>query len=179
MRKIRLLPAAGLVAALVSLPAAAQETDVYIGAQLGAAKYRDACEGAASCDDRAGTVGFFVGKRFSRYLSLEGAVRDSGNARVDGASLKARGGEIDLLSTFPVGASFSALVRAGIFYGTLKGDQAEEKKFGFDFGLGGQYDFTNRFGARLEWTRYPNMGGGDFGRKINVDYFTLGVLYRL
>lgn len=178
MNKKHLLAVAGAAAALLSLPAAAQD-NIYLGAQVGAAKYRDVCEGAASCDDKAGTVGFFVGRQFSRYLSLELALRDSGDARVNDANFKARGAAIDLVSTFPIAGGFTLLARGGLMYATLKGTGAQEHKFGLDYGVGAQYDFTPQFAGRAEWARYPDVGGGDFGKKINVDFFTLGVLYRL
>lgn len=179
MKKNSLPAIVGIAAALVSLPAAAQQSnDTYIGVRIGSAKYQDICAGATSCDDHAGTVSFFGGKRYSRYLSVEGAVHDSGNARVDDASVKARGADLDLLATFPLVGGFSLLGSGGLFYGILKGDTQQEKKFGFTFGGGLQYDLSDQVGLRAEWQRYPQMGGGGFGAKTDVDFFTLGALYR-
>ena len=45
------------------------------------------------------------------------------------------------------------------------------------YGLGGQWNLSSKFGARLEWQRYAGMGGGGYSEKSDVDLIALGLLY--
>ena len=47
-----------------------------------------------------------------------------------------------------------------------------------EYGLGGQWNLSSKFGARVEWTRFASMGGGGFNQSADVDLIALGLLYK-
>ena len=46
------------------------------------------------------------------------------------------------------------------------------------YGLGVQYDFTDKFGLRGEWMRYSNVGDSDTTGQTDVDVMGVSLLYR-
>jgi hypothetical protein len=177
--KRNLLLAAGLAAAAFAAPASAQlsTSGLYVGASSGQSHFENVCSGVADCDDRDTNGSLFAGFQFSRYVSLEGAWRFFGHAKIADASVKANAVEADAVLTLPMYKGFSLLGRVGVFHATMKGTTNSENKNGVTFGWGGQYDF-DRWAARLEWQRHPELGGGDFGARTDIDSLNLGVLIR-
>ena len=180
MTKNRLLIAAACAATCFAGPAAAQlsTSAFYVGVEYGRMHFDNVCAPGAACDDRSNGGGIFAGLQFSRYIAAELAYRDLGHASVPGGNVKADATEADAVLNLPLYRGFSVLGRVGLFHATTKGETHSENKNGVTFGWGGQYDFTPNFAARLEWQRYPDLGGDSFGAKTNVDAITLGGLVR-
>lgn len=179
MRKNHLLLAAALAAACFSVPAAAQlsPSALYLGVQAGRSHFTNVCSAGLECKDRDTDGGVFGGLQFSRYIALEAAYTYLGHAEIGGANVKANALELDAVLTMPLYKGFGLLGRVGAFHGTLKGDTKAENKNGVTYGWGAQYDF-DRAALRLEWQRHPDLGGGDFGAKTDIDTLNLGVLFR-
>lgn len=175
-----LLSAAAFAAVLFSGPAAAQlsSSAVYLGAEYARMHYNNVCTPGFECNNRGNGAGFFAGLQFSRYIAVEAAWRDLGHATVPGGNVKATATEADLVVNLPIYRAFSLVGRVGAFHASMKGETNSENKNGGTFGWGGQIDFSREFAARLEWQRYPNLGGGGFGAKTDVDAITLGALVR-
>ena len=180
MTKNRLLIAAAFAAACFAGPAAAQlnTSAVYVGAVYGRMHFDNVCSPGTECDNRSNGGGFFGGLQFSRYIAVEAAWRDLGHASVGGGNVKATATEADAVVNLPIYRSFSLLGRLGVFHADMRGEGKSERKNGGTFGWGGQIDFSRNFATRLEWQRYPKLGGGSFGAETNVDAISLAALVR-
>lgn len=180
MTKNRLLIAAACAAACFAGPAAAQlsTSAVYAGAQYGRMHYTNVCAGSAACEDRSNAGGVFIGLQFSRYFAIEGALQDLGHASIAGGNVKTKAAEADLVANLPLYRGFGLIGRVGVFHANMKGETHAENKDGVTFGWGAQYDFSSGFALRTEWQRHPDLGGGGFGAKTDVDSINLGLLVR-
>jgi hypothetical protein len=179
-RKQRLLLAAGLTAACLSAPTAAQvgPSAFYLGAEAGRAHFTDICNGAAECKNRDTDGALFAGWQIARLIAAEAAATYLGHSVVSGSNVKANAVELDAVLTVPIYRRLSLLGRAGAYHGTLKSDAISVNKNGAVYGLGGQYDFDPHGALRLEWKRHRKLGGGDFGTTTNIDAINLALLFR-
>lgn len=174
------------------------DTNLYIGGNVGQARYRNACEGAGiPCDEKDTGFRVFAGYKFHRNLAVETGYFDLGKASASGAigggvvsaELKARGWELLGVMTVPVWQQLSLLAKAGVARTRLSATgtaavggvafaaSAKENSTDFTYGLGVEYAFTPNIGARLEWQRYDGVGGDTTG-KGDIDLFSAGLLYR-
>lgn len=180
---IALSCAAALAAAL---PAAAQDqsrmrnalSSVYVGADVGQSKFKDACNDSAlqpGCDDKDTAWGLFAGYQFNRNLAAEIAYHDLGSASGSGASRDGKTWEIDALGILPLTNQFSAYGKLGGYRGKYQGAGLDNKSNDWTWGLGVQWDFTRNVGVRGEWQQYRNLGS-DGGPDVNV--LRVGALYR-
>jgi opacity protein-like surface antigen len=180
MKKALLVLLAGLAGAL-ALPAAAQSDlgTFYVGASIGRSHWTDVCNNVAGdCKPRDTDYSGFGGLQFNRYLAVEAGARAFGHAALPGGNVKASAYDLDGVVTLPLLAKFSLLGRVGIFHAEMKGENIATRKNGGTFGWGAQYDTSPQFALRLEWQRYPNLGGGDFGATTNIDSLHLAALIR-
>jgi OOP family OmpA-OmpF porin len=164
----------------------------YLGAGIGRAKARDACEGVAgtfSCDDKDTAWRIFGGYQLNRYFAAELGYTDLGTSSASGpgasASIDAKAWELSGLGMIPIVGGLSAYGKLGVYYGDVKSSatlgaastSTSDNNTDLTFGLGAQYDFTRNLGLRAEWQRYKDMGGDSTG-KSDFDAMTVGVLYR-
>ncbi|OZY86510.1 hypothetical protein CBP51_05665 [Cellvibrio mixtus] len=148
-------------------------------------------------DDRDNGFKVFAGYQLNDNFALEGGYFDLGQfgsrAIKDqvGAlktQTKTRGFNIDLVGSLPMTEKLSAFARAGAHYSESKdrfqgsGDvivtdaHRRDRDVNFKWGGGLQYDFTQRFGMRLEAERYAiNDVMGNNGA---INLYSLGALYR-
>jgi opacity protein-like surface antigen len=45
-------------------------------------------------------------------------------------------------------------------------------------GVGAGYDFTDKFGVRVEWERFFDLGDDSVGGKSDVDFVSIGLVIR-
>ena len=45
------------------------------------------------------------------------------------------------------------------------------------YGLGGEFSFSGRFGVRLEWNRYAEVGSEDLTGDTDIELISLGLRY--
>ena len=179
----------GITAALVALPAVAQEPGWYAGISIGQSKFNNQCDGlpsGASCDENTTTYKLVGGYQFTRSLALElGYSPELAKASASGfgvtADLKASAVELVAIPSVPLG-DFSLFAKLGFYAAETKGSSnvgvsASDSNAGWTAGLGAGYSFTKNLSARLEWQRYDQVGGDNTG-KADVDAFNLGLLYR-
>ena len=184
MRIASVVTAIGLAAVAFALPAAAQTPGgFYIGYKAGQSKYNFNCTG--TCDDTGGGYGIFGGIGVHPNIAVEFGYADLGKGTFGPSNLRATLWEVSGVGSWWFGSrqQFGVFGRLGAYTGDLKAttpSTGEELKHGttnVTYGLGGQWNLSSKFGARLEWQRYQGMGGGGFNQKGDVDLIALGLLY--
>ncbi len=161
-------------------PAHAQDNGWYVGA------------GSGSSDDK-GLVeeenGFkvFGGYRLNKRLALEAAVVQLGEFGAE--EFTRQGTAWEVLGMLPVGKHFELFGKGGLFiwsvtveefqcrniFGSTVCDEFDsmtDDGIGLTYGVGANIHFTRRWGARLEWERFVDVGDGD------VDLGSLGMMYK-
>jgi hypothetical protein len=192
MTKTKILRGVLLPCLLAALPAAAQDTGWYAGAAAGQASYREICHdfddivgtpGAFDCQTREATGGkVFAGWRFHRYLAVELTYLDFGKAHATGVAngapvegkmaVKAAG--LSAVGMLPVSDELWVFARLGGLQtqsnSTLNGvTLASRDETEIHTGIGGMYQFSRRWAARLEYERSSD---------IKIDLISLGALFR-
>jgi OOP family OmpA-OmpF porin len=173
-----------LSAAALAFPAFAQNrpgpalSSVYVGADVGQAKYKDGCRFTPGCDDNDTSWGLFAGYQFNPYVAAEVAYHDLGSISAPGASIDGQALELVGVGSVPVTSAFSVYGKLGGYRGEAKGLGISETNNDWTYGLGVQYDVTPNIGVRGEWQRYADLGGGGFNATTNVDVLRVGALWR-
>jgi opacity protein-like surface antigen len=163
-----------------ALPAAAQDLgQFYIGGGLGRAAYDNVCGGATfECKDRDTAWNAFAGWQLLRYLAIEAGVGEMGHVTIDASNAKANAIELDAVGTLPLLGGFSLIGRIGAFHGDMHGEGISQRKNAATAGLGAQLEPDRNYALRVEWQRYPDMGGGPFIATTNVDVTRVSMLIR-
>lgn len=173
-----------LSAAALALPAFAQTgprsalSSVYVGADVGQAKYKDGCRFTPGCDDNDTSWGLFAGYQFNRYLGAEIGYHDLGSISGPGATIDGQALELVGVGSVPLTTAFSVYGKLGGYRGEAKGLGISETNNDWTYGLGVQYDVTPNIGVRGEWQRYADLGGGGFNATTDVDVLRVGALWR-
>ena len=196
MRKIHL--AAAMASALaLSNPASAGFFDFtlapYLGASAGQATADISCPAGTSCDDKDTAWKVYGGLEVNEFISMEAGYIDLGKVGYSGAktgSRETKGMLLQLVGTYALNPSFTLIGRGGMnisgyqVNGTIAGTpygNTSNTDVVWSAGLGGQYNFTQSVGLRVEWERYFKTGGqadnGGTG-EANVDLLSAGVVYK-
>ena len=178
----------GVAAAAFALPASAQ---FYAGGGLGQSTLKGdlSCEGFGpplSCDDKDTAWKIFAGYQANRNFAAELTYQDLGKSRISGfgasAQIESSAFDISALGILPFGGQLGVYGRLGIYYATTKGSSnlipnVDETNTGLTYGIGLQWNPAPKFGVRVEWQVYNDVGGGNIG---NGDINVLGIsgLYR-
>jgi len=158
-------------------------------------------EAQSSLDDRDTTYGITAGYRFDSWLAVEASYLDLGevNYQVDG-EVSGVGPASLGLSLDTAGLALSALVigdmgkfdpfaRIGIFYADIEGtanvsaggESASESLSNsseeFFWGLGANYQFADRWSARIEYRNFDKVGDSSSPVTADVNTLNLGVVY--
>jgi len=152
----------------------------YLGAAIGQAKFKNACEGAPSaitCNDKDRASKFFGGYQFDLSAMELGAVL-----------------------SWPLARRFAVFGRLGMYVGEMErggGPSIDDpvpavfpppppprlrgwragNNTGATFGIGAAYDLTQNAALRVEWQRYNKLGPSD-SPKIDIDFLSIGALFR-
>jgi OOP family OmpA-OmpF porin len=139
----------------------------------------------------------YAGYQYNRYLGFEGGVFNLGSftfnatttpaATLNGAVKNTVGANFDVVGTLPLADRFSLHARAGIQSSktrdlfsssglALSTLSPGKNEIGYKAGVGAGFDFTRSVGMRAKWERY-RVGDG-IGGKMNVDVYTLNLLYK-
>jgi OmpA-OmpF porin, OOP family len=169
-----LLTATGFVAALAMAgPAAAQ---LYIGATIGQAEYKEGCLGTGECDDADTAWRILGGFQFNKFFAVELGYYDFGEASSGTAKLEAEAFELVAVGSFHFTDRFSVYGKLGGYQGTLKGGGVDEDSTDLTYGIGVRWDFTKRLGVRGEWQRYESLGGGSV--ETDLDVLSIGLIFQ-
>jgi OOP family OmpA-OmpF porin len=187
---------AGMLAAC-SAAWSQEAAKVYVGAGLGKAKIKNACEGAPStlsCDvNDSSAFKFFGGYQFTRHFALELGYNDLGAVKASsGDTAKLSALELTAVGLWPLANRFAIYGKLGVFSGEFEVDEApvpainpppprmnwrSGSNTGLTFGIGARYELTNAAAVRAEWQRFSNLGG-EGGAKLDVDVLSIGALLR-
>jgi len=106
-----------------------------------------------------------------------------------GLSQSAAGPVYSVLGILPIGERFSVFARVGIALMSVEADadvvvdgvpdsgNASTNRSNGLYGVGGEFSVSDRFGVRLEWTRYAAVGSEDITGDIDIDLISLGLRY--
>lgn len=123
--------------------------------------------------------------------SATGTVTDGVNTFDAGVGIdqSTSGPVFSLLGIAPIGERFTVFARLGIALMSVDGDVsvsldgvAENDSVSTDrsnlmYGVGGEFAFNERFGVRLGWDRYANVGSDDQMGEVDIDVISLGLRY--
>jgi OmpA-OmpF porin, OOP family len=176
-------------AALFASPAfAADDGGFYVGAGFGSFGLDTDIEAGVdfSGDDTAFKV--FGGYGFNQYLAVELEYIDGGTVEdtydVEGSPLKVgidvSGFNANVVGAWPIGEQFKVFGKLGILFwdadfdASFEGLSAGDSDSGEDFswGVGGSFDFTDNFGAQIEYQ------GFEIEDVDTADLFSASVYWR-
>ena len=174
---VAILVFSGFMGAVV--PAAAQDSGLYLGASIGAAKARQVCANASNCDeDETGYKGF-VGYQFNKYLSAEGGYQYFSMFGRNSRGISVQALDVLAVGSYPVTKELAVYARAGAAFTSVKSAPAGEDTMGLTYSVGAEYSFSPTLGGRLDWQRYNNVGGGNLGITTDVDVLSAALIWRL
>ena len=126
----------------------------YIGFGLGSADIKE-------IDETDTAYKLVAGWTANQNLGVEVAFIDLGTYQSGLAD--AYGVVFDVVGYLPLGNNFNILGKLGMFAWTVDVDMINASDDGTDltYGLGVQYDFTNRLFLRGEWEEYFDVSGSD------------------
>ena len=181
-----------------SLYAQMSTPNFYAGASFGQTKAKSACNGVVaaglSCDDSDTAGRIFGGYQFNRNFAAELAYAELGKVNASGViasvpqsgNWKARSWDIMAVGIMPLSEQFSLLGKLGVALWRLDSTltptgigavQQSPTGTSATYAVGGQYDFTQKVGMRVEWQKYKDVGN-DAGVKSDIAVFSLGALFR-
>ena len=133
------------------------------------------CPTGFDCDTSDTGWKLFGGYQITPNFGIEGAWVDIGETTIKGnvpgagvLDAKGTGDGFGLAGTvgWPATDKFRLYGKWGVYFYSAQFDSTvndvasentDESGTELMYGLGGQYDFTDRFGARLEWERYDDI----------------------
>ena len=157
--------------------------------------------GTSSLDDRDTTYEFTVGYRVDSWLAVEAMYLDLGEVKYQadgeitsgvpasaGVDLERAGLGLSALVIVPLD-KVDLFARVGVFYAdtdytvslSAEGESASESLSDsteeFFWGLGGTYQFADRWSARLEYRTFDKVGDSNSSIEADVNTLTLGIVY--
>jgi len=156
------------------------------------------CDLNISCNADDSDTGFkiFGGYQFNPNFALEVAYLDLGEAKLSGtdsflgsttATIEVSGFNFAVVGSFPVGERFELMAKAGLFRWDLDANASSsvfgsgsESETGFDpmFGIGASFNFTSKFGVRVEYEKFLDVGDEDTTGQSDVDLISASLVFR-
>lgn len=160
-------------AVLAASPAmAADDGGFYVGAGVGSFGLDI---GPWSGDD----IGFKVlgGYGFNQYFGLELEYLDGGTIEDGGLEIDASGFVASVMGTYPVTEQFGVFAKLGMLFwdveASIPGEgSGSESGEDFAWGIGAGYDFTENFGARVEYQAFT------FESDVDGDMISAAVVWK-
>lgn len=145
--------------------------------------------------------GYQVNKNFAAELayvdlgdisySATGTATDGFNTFDAGLGIdqSTSGPVFSILGIVPVGERFALFGRVGLALMSVDADltvslddeavtdNASTDRSNLMYGVGGEFSFNERFGVRLGWDRYANVGSDDQAGEVDIDMISLGLRY--
>ena len=144
------------------------------------------------------TLGYEVNENFAAelsYVDLGDVSYQASNEQANPANesvtldTSAAGPVFSLLGILPVGERWDLYGRAGLALMDSEGEATatagdvtdrisdSTNRSNMVLGAGVQYDVSDRFGLRLEWDRYFDVGSEEIVGESDIDLFSLGLRY--
>jgi OmpA-OmpF porin, OOP family len=165
----------------------------YVGGLFGRSESKKGCIGIIAgggrvCDETDLAFGAFGGYQLHRHYGVELAYVNLGQVRANSTgpgsassqNTQADVWDVSLLGVLPFDANLSAFARVGGYRASLSTSErgvADQSNYGLGYGGGLQWDFNRRYGVRVLWQRYKNVGRTVYGTN-NYDLLGLSALYR-
>jgi len=147
--KSLVIAASAAVLSLAAVPAVVQAQDVY-----GTIGYAGVDAEGANLGALQGRLGY----KFNPYLAVEGeaafGVNDDTVSGVD-VEMKHEVGVFGVVNA-PVSPQFDLFARVGYTGASFDTSLGEADTDGFAYGVGGQFNLTEKDGVRLDWTRHDH-----------------------
>lgn len=147
--KTLMIAASAAVLAVAALPAASQAQEFY-----GTIGYA----GVEAEDANIGAIQGRLGYRFNPYIGVEGeaalGISDDTVSGVD-VEMKHEIGVFGVVNA-PVSEQVSLFARVGYTGASFDTSLGELETDGFAYGVGGQFNVTDKDGIRLDWTRHDH-----------------------
>ncbi len=193
LRKIRAL----CLVTLLGIPFhSAMAGEFYLGAGAGATDFRNInCSAGLTCDTSDTGWKLFGGYQFTPIFGVEGAWVDAGESTTRGTipgtgvtngKFKVDGFVFAGTAGWPISDRFRLYGKLGAYFydakfnSTLNGVASQNtSKSGTElmYGLGLQYDFNERVGARLEWERYNDINSNAINQgPFDVDFYSASLV---
>ncbi|MGH8198071.1 MAG: outer membrane beta-barrel protein [Steroidobacteraceae bacterium] len=165
----------------------------------------DVVDATSSVDDSDTGFGLGVGYLVNEHFAVElayvdlGAANYNANGTVDdgsgavpaslGLEASAQGPVFSLLGILPIGERFAVFGRLGIasmnsegsirvsIDGVSDGTSDSTQRSNGVYGLGGEFATSDRFGIRVEWDRYADVGSDDITGEADVDMISLALRF--
>lgn len=118
------------------------------------------------------------GYQINRNWGLELGYHDLGRHNIAGAPLDSTAWELVGVGRLPLNDRFSAYGKLGAYRSRSSGGGFNESQNDLTFGAGFEYALSPGLGARLEWQRYRDIGGGAIGQTADLDVVSVGAIYR-
>jgi OOP family OmpA-OmpF porin len=165
----------------------------------------DVVDATSSLDDSDTGFGLAGGYQVNPWFAAELAYVDLGDISYEangtvtdgiddfdaglGIDQSASGPVFSLLGIWPIGERFSVFGRVGIALMSVDADasvsidgESVADSVGTDrsnmvYGIGGEFSLNERFGVRLGWDRYAEVGSDDLAGEVDIDLISLGLRY--
>ena len=185
--------ALGAAALLATPPALAQSStswlpytqNGYVGINVGRPEYKLGCgAGAFACDDPDASFNVYTGGLFNEWLGAEVGYLHFGRADRQGGKTRGHGLNLSVLGQIPLYDGLRIFGKAGVTYGRTDvttsalstEPNGDDSGFGPSYGVGVGWDFSNAWGAVLQWERHEMKFVGRDRQRI--DNASLGVVFR-
>ena len=186
-----------LLAAEIAFTPMAQAEGGFAGVGYGKTSMDIVCDLDITCSADDSDTGFkiFGGYQFNPYFAFEVAYLDLGEAKASGtdsflgsatATIEASGFNFAVVGSFPVGERFGLLAKAGLFRWDLDASvntsivSGSLNETGFDpmFGIGGSFNISEKFGVRVEYEKFLDVGDDDTTGQSDVDLISASLVFR-
>jgi OOP family OmpA-OmpF porin len=106
-----------------------------------------------------------------------------------GIDQSASGPVFSILGIWPIGERFSVFGRVGFALMSVDADatvsidgESASESAGTDrsnmvYGVGGEFSLNRKFGIRLGWDRYAEVGSDELAGEVDIDLISLGLRY--
>lgn len=162
-------------------------------------------DATSDLDDSDTGFGLVGGYQVNPYFAAELAYVDLGDTSYEangtvtdgidtfdaafGVNQSASGPVFSLLGMWPIGERFSVFGRFGVALmsvdadvdvtidGETASDSAGTDRSNLVYGVGGEFSFNRKFGVRLGWDRYAEVGSDELAGEVDIDLISLGLRY--
>lgn len=181
---VRRLAVPLLLGAGLMVPGFAWAQQGFVGVGVGSSSLADDNDAmpGANVDDSDTGWKLFGGYSFNEFLGVEIAYVDFGEFGAATGNWEASTIAVSALGTWPLGSQFSLLGKLGVHrwdaerrLGVTSGDDNGTDVL---YGIGLQYDFTDRINGRFEWERFASVGEPAVTGESDLDLLSVSVAYK-
>jgi OOP family OmpA-OmpF porin len=182
---MKLMPislALAVMSIVASTPSAfaAEQPGGYVGISIGQASDSHWCDiDFGACEDTDTGWKIYGGHQFSPNLGVEGGYVDFGELTDAGpVTAEVWGLFISAIGTYPIGDEFGIFGKIGLAYTDVEVTDplgsVSDNDVNLMIGVGAKFNFDRNFSVRVEWERFPEVGGFE----DDFDLLSAGLVYK-